>query len=59
MTLYPRLLEPLDQKKPGGLSPLMLLIKRVGSSVGWAAAFAAGAVPWGTKTTLLERLQKR
>lgn len=53
------LLEPLDQKKPGGLSPLMLLIKRVGSSVGWAAAFAAGAVPWGTKTTLLERLQKR
>jgi type II secretory pathway pseudopilin PulG len=53
------MLKPLDEEKPGGLSPLMLLLKRVGSSLGWSLAFSAGAVPWGTKTTLFDRLQRR
>ncbi|MEB3335341.1 MAG: hypothetical protein VKP70_10185 [Cyanobacteriota bacterium] len=52
-------LKPIERPLAGGLSPLMLLLKRVGGAVGWALAFSAGAVPWGTKTTLFERLQRR
>ncbi|MFY7695143.1 MAG: hypothetical protein ACOVQK_02255 [Cyanobium sp.] len=34
-------------------------IVRVGSAVGWALAFASGAVPWGSHSTLIERLRRR
>jgi hypothetical protein len=40
-------------------SPLTLLITRVASLLGWSGAFAAGAVPWGSKKTLLERIVRR
>lgn len=35
------------------------VISRVGSALGWALAFAAGAVPWGSRSTLFERLRRR
>lgn len=35
------------------------VISRVGSALGWALAFAAGAVPWGSHSTLFERLRRR
>jgi UDP-3-O-acyl-N-acetylglucosamine deacetylase len=41
------------------LSVLTLMISRVGSALTWAVAFAAGAVPWGSRRTLLERLSRR
>ena len=41
------------------LSVLTLMISRVGSSLIWAVAFAAGAVPLGSRRTLLERLGRR
>jgi DNA-binding transcriptional MerR regulator len=34
-------------------------INRVGSALGWALAFASGAVLWGSHSTLLERLRRR
>lgn len=34
-------------------------ITRVGSALGWALAFASGAVPWGAHSTLTERLRRR
>jgi hypothetical protein len=34
-------------------------INRVGSALGWALAFASGAVPWGSHSTLIERLRRR
>jgi hypothetical protein len=34
-------------------------IVRVGSALGWALAFASGAVPWGSHSTLIERLRRR
>jgi hypothetical protein len=34
-------------------------ITRVGSALGWALAFASGAVPWGSHSTLIERLRRR
>lgn len=34
-------------------------IVRVGSALGWALAFACGAVPWGSHSTLIERLRRR
>jgi len=40
-------------------SPLTLLISRVTSLLAWAAAFAAGAVPYGSKKSLLERMSRR
>lgn len=35
------------------------VISRVGSALGWAFAFACGAVPWGSRSTLLERWRRR
>lgn len=32
---------------------------RLGSAVGWALAFASGAVPWGSRSTMVERLRRR
>jgi hypothetical protein len=40
-------------------SPLTLLISRVTALLAWAAAFAAGAVPYGSKKSLLERMIRR
>ncbi|MEB3316684.1 MAG: hypothetical protein VKO39_00860 [Cyanobacteriota bacterium] len=40
-------------------SPLTLLISRVLSLLAWATAFAAGAVPYGSKKALLERNHRR
>jgi hypothetical protein len=40
-------------------SPLSILISRVTSLVAWSAAFGAGAVPWGSKKTLMERVVRR
>jgi len=40
-------------------SPLTLMISRVASLFGWSGAFAGGAVPWGSKKTLLERIVRR
>jgi hypothetical protein len=40
-------------------SPLSILISRVASLLAWSAAFGAGAVPWGSKKTLMERIVKR
>jgi hypothetical protein len=40
-------------------SPLSVMISRVVSLLAWSAAFGAGAVPWGSKKTLLERLVRR
>jgi hypothetical protein len=39
------------------MSPCTLMISRVASMLTWCAAFAAGAVPWGSKKALLERLR--
>lgn len=41
------------------LSVLTLMISQVGSALMWAVAFAAGAVPWGSRRTLLESLSRR
>lgn len=35
------------------------VISHIGSALGWALAFASGAVPWGHSTTLFERLRRR
>ncbi|MFM9046989.1 MAG: hypothetical protein ACKOOH_04935, partial [Cyanobium sp.] len=35
------------------------VISRIGSALGWAFAFAAGAVPWGSHSTLVERTRRR
>lgn len=35
------------------------VINRVGSALGWALAFAAGAVPSGSRSTLLQRMRRR
>jgi hypothetical protein len=35
------------------------VVSRVGSALGWALAFAAGAVPWGSRSTLFERLRRQ
>jgi hypothetical protein len=40
-------------------SPLILMLSRLATLVAWSAAFGAGAVPWGSKKTLLERLVRR
>jgi hypothetical protein len=40
-------------------SPFVEMITRVAGMLGWCAAFAAGAVPWGSKKALLERLRPR
>jgi hypothetical protein len=40
-------------------SPLTLLISRVATLLAWSGAFGAGAVPWGSKKTLLERVMRR
>ncbi|MFN9621934.1 MAG: hypothetical protein ACK587_03710 [Cyanobacteriota bacterium] len=40
-------------------SPLILMISRVASLLAWSAAFGAGAVPWGSKKTMLERVVRR
>ncbi|MGA1303131.1 MAG: hypothetical protein ACO3ZD_03730 [Cyanobium sp.] len=32
---------------------------RMGSAVGWALAFASGAVPWGSHSTMVERLRRK
>lgn len=42
-----------------GLDPYGTVVGRLGSSLGWALAFAAGAVPWGSRSTLIERLRRR
>jgi hypothetical protein len=34
-------------------------IVRVGSALGWAVAFACGAVGWGSHSTLIERVRRR
>lgn len=41
------------------MEPLGLVISRVATAICWALAFAAGAVPWGSRSTLLERLRGR
>ena len=53
------LLAPLIRDEVGQFSPLALMISRVAAAVAWSAAFAAGAVPFGSKTTLLESLLRR
>lgn len=40
-------------------SVLTLMISHVGSTLVWSVAFAAGAVPWGSRRTLLEGLSRR
>jgi hypothetical protein len=52
-------LNALIQDDAPQFSPLVLMISRVGSAVAWAAAFGAGAVPWGSKKSLLERFHRR
>lgn len=41
------------------IDPVSVVMGRVGSALGWALAFAAGAVPWGSRSTLMERLRRR
>lgn len=41
------------------IDPVSVVIGRVGSALGWALAFAAGAVPWGSRSTLMERVRRR
>ncbi len=49
-----------NRKEDGSsMSPLTLLITRVASMLAWCAAFAAGAVPWGSKKPMLERLRPK
>jgi hypothetical protein len=45
------------KEETSSLSPFTLMISRVASMLVWCAAFAAGAVPWGSKKALLERLR--
>lgn len=52
-------LTALIKDQASQFSPLALMISRVASVVGWATAFAAGAVPWGSKRTLLDRFYRR
>lgn len=40
-------------------SPLSILLSRVSSLIAWSAAFGAGAVPLGSKKTLLELVVRR
>jgi len=40
------------------LDSFSLVIGRIGSALGWALAFASGAVPWGSRSTLLERVRR-
>jgi hypothetical protein len=40
-------------------SPLILMLSRLAALVAWSAAFGAGAVPWGSKKTVLERVVRR
>jgi hypothetical protein len=47
------------KQNDNSLDSFVLVISRIGSALGWALAFAAGAVPWGTRSTLLERLRRR
>lgn len=42
-----------------GLDSFGTVIGRLGSSLGWALAFASGAVPWGSRSTLMERVRRR
>ena len=46
-----------SREETSRISPFALMLSRVASMVGWCAAFAAGAVPWGSKKALLERLR--
>jgi hypothetical protein len=41
------------------IESLPLVISRVGSALVWAFAFASGAVPWGHRSTLVERMRRR
>jgi hypothetical protein len=41
------------------LDPFAIVVSRVGSALGWALAFAFGAVPWGHRSTLAERMRRR
>ncbi|MEB3325271.1 MAG: hypothetical protein VKM17_08030 [Cyanobacteriota bacterium] len=41
------------------IQSLPLVISRVGSALAWAFAFASGAVPWGHRSTLVERMRRR
>lgn len=49
----------LLKENTDNLDSFGLVISRVGSAVGWALAFASGAVPWGSRSTLLERARRR
>lgn len=46
-------------KNSQNFNSFALAISRVGASLGWAFAFASGAVPWGSRSTLLERIRRR
>jgi hypothetical protein len=39
--------------------PISVIVKRGGTALGWALAFASGAVPWGHHSTLLELMRRR
>lgn len=41
------------------LDPFALVISRLGTALGWALAFAFGAVPWGHRSTLFEQMRRR
>ena len=40
----------------GNFAPLTLMISRMGLALGWAFAFGAGAVPFGARSSMLERV---
>lgn len=52
-------LTKIIKQEASSKSPLTQMISRVASMVGWSAAFAAGAVPWGSKKALLERFRPK
>ena len=49
----------LLQAGSGNFAPLTLMISRMGLALGWAFAFGAGAVPFGARSTMLERVLRR
>ncbi|MEB3244081.1 MAG: hypothetical protein VKO44_10645 [Cyanobacteriota bacterium] len=40
------------------LTPLSVLISRMGAALGWALAFASGTVTWGSRKTVVQRLRR-
>lgn len=47
------------QQNNGGIERFGVVFARLASAFGWALAFASGAVPWGARSTLMERLRRR